>query len=142
MNSDKLKPSIRLSEADEQEALFRWAEYAKGQYPELALLFHIPNGGKRDKVTAARLKAQGVKAGLPDLFLPVSRAGWHGLFIELKVYGNKPTEKQKYWLTRLRFQQYYTTVCYGWEEAKDVIIEYLTESELISNKPTDERREE
>lgn len=51
------------SESDEQICLFEWAEVMKGQIPELRLLFHIPNGGYRNKVTAARMKAEGVKAG-------------------------------------------------------------------------------
>ena len=47
-------------------------------------MFHIPNGGSRNKLEASNLKKQGVKAGVPDLFLPVGRGSYHGLFIELK----------------------------------------------------------
>ena len=65
-------------ESQEQQALFSWAEYAKGLHPELGLLYHIPNGGKRDKLEAARLKLEGVKAGVPDLCLPVARGGAQG----------------------------------------------------------------
>ena len=72
------------SESDEQIALFDWARVMTSQIPELRLLFHIPNGGYRNKITAARMAREGVKAGVPDLFLPVSRYGKHGLFIEMK----------------------------------------------------------
>lgn len=93
--------------------------------PDLALLHHIPNGGKRDIVTATHLKAQGVQAGVPDISLPVPRAGFHGLYIELKVGSNKPSSKQQNWIDRLRNQGYCVEVCYGWVEAAAVIKDYL-----------------
>ena len=55
-------------------------------------------GGKRDAKTATILKRQGVKAGVPDLHLPVARGGYHGLYIELKVGDNTTTKKQKDWI--------------------------------------------
>lgn len=61
-------------EGEEQAALFRWAQFQSGKYPELDLMFHIPNGGKRGKAEAARFKAEGVKAGVPDIFFP--KAKW------------------------------------------------------------------
>lgn len=70
------------TEAQEQITLFSWA--AVQAIPELALLYHIPNGGSRHKAEAARLRAEGVRSGVPDLCLPVPRGGCHGLYIELK----------------------------------------------------------
>lgn len=61
-------------EDNEQMILIRWAQFESDRHPELSLLFHVPNGGKRSKVEAARFKAMGVQAGVPDLFLPVPRA--------------------------------------------------------------------
>ena len=81
-----------ISESVEQIHLFQWARMQSCTMPELNLLFHIPNGGKRNITTAKRLKAEGVKAGVPDLFLPVSRGGFFGLFIEMKVGKNKTTQ--------------------------------------------------
>ena len=75
-------------------------------------MYHVPNGGKRDKATAAVLKRQGVKAGVPDIMLPAARAGYHGLYIELKAGENTTTKKQKEWLEYLRQQGYYTAVCW------------------------------
>lgn len=63
----------RQWEASEQEHLFEWAAYMSGKYPELKLMHHIPNGGSRNSAEAANLKRQGVKAGMPDIFLPVAR---------------------------------------------------------------------
>lgn len=113
------------SEHDEQVALFQWAALQVGRIPELGLLFAIPNGGKRDLVTAVMLQREGVKAGVPDTCLPVARQGWHGLFIELKWGRNKPTEHQLEWLERLTAEGYLAVVCYGWQEAVDVIKDYL-----------------
>lgn len=79
-------------EANEQEALFRWAAFVRGRFPEIDLLYHIPNGGSRNRLEAANLKRQGVKAGVPDLCLPVASGKYHGLYIELKYGKNKPSE--------------------------------------------------
>ncbi|HNX81695.1 MAG TPA: VRR-NUC domain-containing protein [Candidatus Omnitrophota bacterium] len=113
------------SEGQEQTALFEWAEFNKSTMPGLSLMFHIPNGGKRDKITAVHLKAQGVKSGVPDIFLPVPRFKFHGLFIEMKVGNNKPSYNQSSWINDLKYQGYYVMVCYGWVEAAAVITNYL-----------------
>lgn len=112
-------------EANEQEALFDWAAFMSGRYPELELLYHIPNGGSRNTIEAANLKRQGVKAGVPDLCLPVARGHFHGLYIELKHGSNKPSENQTRWIAALRIQGYVAEVCYGWQQAVEVITEYL-----------------
>lgn len=117
------KPEQR--EAAEQEALFRWAEFVVGRYPELDLLHHIPNGGSRNAMEAANLKRQGVKAGVPDLFLPVARNGWHGLYIEMKAGSNKTTAMQDRWIDALRKQGYLVAVCYDWGTAVKVLTHYL-----------------
>lgn len=112
-------------EASEQMALFRWANFARGKYPELDLLYHIPNGGSRNKIEAANLKRQGVKSGVPDLCLPVARGGWHGLYIELKFGKNKTTDNQDAWMRSLATQGYAAAVCYGWQDAAEIITKYL-----------------
>ena len=112
-------------EDSEQMTLFRWAVFQSGIYPELDLLFHIPNGGKRGKSEAARFKAMGVKAGVPDLLLPVPRGGFHGLFIELKAPNGVKSSNQDKWLKALSAQGYSVHLCYGWEEASAVILDYL-----------------
>lgn len=112
-------------EAAEQEKLFRWAGFAMGKYPELALLYHIPNGGSRNKIEATNLKRQGVKSGVPDLCLPVARGKYYGLYIEMKYGKNKPTENQARWLHCLAQQGYAAAVCYSWEDAKNTLEKYL-----------------
>lgn len=113
-------------EGEEQEALFQWAAYQLGTMPELELMHHIPNGGSRNKIEAAHLKAQGVKSGVPDISLPVARKGFHGLYIELKrKKSGVVSESQSKWLGALMEQGYMTAVCYGAEQAINVIKEYL-----------------
>ena len=116
------------TESVEQQCLFRWANFQSGKYPELELMYHIPNEGKRSRSTGARMKAEGLKSGVPDICLPVPRSGYHGLYIELKrLRGNTTTKNQDEWLTKLEGQGYRVTVCRGWEEASQVILEYLSD---------------
>lgn len=112
-------------ESDEQIALFQWSKMMQAQYPELKLLHSIPNGGKRNLREAVRLKKEGALAGVLDIFLPVARGGYHGLYIEMKVKGNKPSEAQEWWIEETTKQGYYSTVCFGWVEASEVIMRYL-----------------
>lgn len=95
------------------------------RFSELSLLYHIPNGGARSKGTAGRLKAEGVKSGVPDICLPVARGKFHGLYIEMKVGKNKPTANQVLWIDALIKQGYQAKVCYGWQDASVVIESYL-----------------
>lgn len=114
-----------MSESIEQQALFRWAAFAACKHPELDLMFHIPNEGVRTKSNGARLRAEGMKAGVPDLFLPVARGGYHGLFIELKYGKNKASDAQERWIAALGREGYMSVVCWGWEAAQDIILRYL-----------------
>ena len=115
------------SEHREQTCLMKWAELQSGSMPELRCLFAIPNGGWRHPATAARLKAEGVKPGVPDLFLAYPSNGMPGLFIEMKRRtGGRLSLEQQAWRERLSLHGYRVRVCKGWEEAKTEIIDYLT----------------
>ena len=114
------------TESEEQQALFEWAQYHRGAYPEIDLLYHIPNGGRRGKAEAGRFKAEGVKSGVPDICLPVARGGFHGLYIEMKRQkGSQTSGKQKDWIELLWRQGYKAVICKGWQEAARIIKEYL-----------------
>ena len=117
----------RQHEAGEQIALFQWARLMEGKHPELALLFHVPNGTslKGGAVEGAHMKAQGVRAGVPDLCLPVARGGYHGLYIELKAAGGRLQDTQRAWIGALMKQGYKAIVCYGFESAKTEIEQYI-----------------
>ncbi len=109
----------------EQSVVMRWSYLQFGRWPELKLLYHIPNGGSRNRIEAAHLKEQGVKPGVPDLHLPVSRGGYHGLWIEMKYGKNKTTANQDDWIADLKKQGHSVHVCYSCEDAIAVITEYL-----------------
>ena len=118
--------NFRLSdESGHQEAVIQWCGWNMQQYPERELLYHVPNGGKRDKATATALKRQGVKAGVPDLVLPVARCGYHGLYIELKAPGGSVQKSQREFLKRLAYQGYLGAICYGWQDTVQLISNYL-----------------
>ena len=128
----RLPKDTRLlpKEGEEQARLFSWAGMVSHRYPELRLMFHVPNGGARNKTEAARFKAEGVKAGVPDIFLPVPRYEYHGLFIELKrLDGGRVSPEQKAWLEDLNSKGYKAVIAYGWEDASQRILDYLAERE-------------
>jgi hypothetical protein len=117
-------------EDQEQMALFQWARLMQGRYPELGLLVHIHQGEYRAKDAGSgakrrKLAAMGLKPGLPDMFLPVPRGRYHGLWIELKVGRNTPTAYQRGWIGALCDQGYRVRVCWGMDAARDAILEYL-----------------
>lgn len=118
-----------MNEGKEQELLFSWAEGYEIVYPSLRLMHHIPNGGKRDTVTGAVLRRQGVKAGVPDICLPVARGKYHGLYIELKVGENRPSPAQRAFIDALRYEGYAVAVCYGWRSARDQILRYMKQED-------------
>lgn len=114
------------SEAEEQTAVFNWAAVMARKWPELRLLHHIPNGGSRNAREAHNLRMQGVKAGIPDIFLPVARGGWHGLYIEMKRRKDgRLSDEQAAMLETLREQGYCAWVCKGANDAIELITEYL-----------------
>lgn len=115
------------SEHAHQCALFCWAALKEQQerWPELDLMFAIPNGGERNLRVAANLKAEGVKAGVLDIFLPIARGEWHGLFIEMKVKPNKPSDKQTEFAEKVTVKGYKCVLCYSWLEAVAEIQFYL-----------------
>lgn len=120
------------TEHGHQVALFCWCSLNQAQYPELMDMFAIPNGGERNIIVAANLKAEGVKSSVPDIFLPYARANCHGLFIELKrpadpsKKAGKASAEQTKTIARLRELGYGACVCVGWQAARDVLIQYLT----------------
>lgn len=115
------------TEAEEQAAVIEWATAHAARLPGVDAIFHVPNGEERSKAAGARLKAQGVRPGIPDLCIPVARGGYHGLWIELKRAdrSNGPTQAQRAWMERLQHEGYYCVLAYGAGEAIDAIRGYL-----------------
>lgn len=121
------------TEEQEQMKLIEWTELMTAKWPELVLLHHIPNGGSRHSVEAAKLKRMGVKRGVPDIHLPVARGGFHGLYIEMKrTEGGTLSDDQEWWLKALAKQGYASWMCDGCDKAIEVITDYL-EGRLVRN---------
>lgn len=116
----------KLSEHQEQVCLFQWAEIQKDKYPELKWMFAIPNGGSRNKKEGALLKAEGVKAGVSDIFLPVARCGFYGLFLEMKKEHQGITSELQIDFQRFSLEQgYLAVVCHGAEKASLILDVYM-----------------
>ena len=114
------------TEHEEQVMLIKMLDLYKQTIPEAQLLFAIPNGGKRTIGTARKLKAEGVKAGIPDLFLPVARGRYHGMFIEMKREKvGCTTAAQERMIEALQTQDYAAVVCHGCNDALLSIQNYL-----------------
>jgi len=134
----KLKKLPEPKEADEQRNLFAWAQMMTRKHPELELLNASMNGawipGAKTKAERGRkfgiikmLKKMGcLRSGYPDVFLPVAREDYHGLYIELKRRsGGKVSADQQWWADKLKDQSYCVAVARGAEEAKRIILTYL-----------------
>ena len=114
------------TESQEQIEMIQWCKRNMEKHKELRLIFAIPNGGKRHIAIASKLKLEGVKSGVPDLFLPVSRRGFNGLFIEIKrIKGGSISRKQKEWIKDLKEEGYAVVVALGFVQSKILIKSYL-----------------
>lgn len=89
------------------------------------ITFHVPNGGYRHPAEAMNLKRQGVKPGVPDVFCPVVRPPYHGLFIEFKWNKNKPSAHQTEMMARLEQEGYLCKLCYSLPSAQRIMNEYI-----------------
>lgn len=124
------------TEHGHQAALFCWCAANRNRFPELEWFHAIPNGGLRSKAQAGKLKAEGVKSGVCDTFLPVARRGYHGLYIEMKKPSERPkregskggvSDSQAEFMKFAIAQRYIPFVCYSWVEAVGVLTWYLGE---------------
>jgi VRR-NUC domain len=116
---------MKQNELQEQQTLFEFLTMIESQVPLLQYGFHVPNGGHRHPAVAAKMKAAGVKRGVPDLLFPISFQGYHGLAIEMKSGYNRTTKEQLVWLDVLAEQGWKTAVCYGWVTAAIEIVSYV-----------------
>ena len=112
-------------EAIEQEKVIKWARDNENNYPFLWLLHSSLNGVKLSKNQAGRAKTQGMLSGVPDLFLPVPKNGFHGLYIEMKSEKGRVSVSQNRFLSVTNELGYQSIVCYSSEDAIQKIQEYL-----------------
>jgi len=116
---------ITRSEHGEQQAFFDWARLNEGKYPELELLYAIPNMGKRSYATANYMRSEGMRSGVPDIHLPVARGKYIGWWRELKTDTGRPTANQKKWIKRLSEHGHDVGICHGCDELIDEVTKYL-----------------
>lgn len=120
------------TEHQEQVVLFNWARLNYRRLPCLRYMYAIPNGGWRHEYTAKKLKAEGVRPGVPDICLPVAKNGYFGLYIEMKrIKGSKVSISQDDFINYLIGASYYVKVCKGWDSARECIEDYLGGSNTI-----------
>ncbi|AXO88424.1 VRR-NUC domain-containing protein [Pseudomonas parafulva] len=127
----RAKPVDR--EGQEQAALMQELQL---RFPQaFKLIYHVPNGGHRVKAVAGKLKAQGVKAGVPDLVLPMARGGYFGLYIEFKAmppFDAEVSPNQDAYIQALTGQGYLAIVCRGRIDAMEAIRAYLLQPQTVA----------
>lgn len=124
MGRAMIKPD---SENAIQAAFFKWCGLNEKRFPSLKLIHAIPNGAHKSAVSRMVFKLTGLKAGVPDVFLPVARGHHHGLYLEFKSAKGRLSPEQKGWLDDLTKEGYLCAVVRGWEQAVEIVEDYLSE---------------
>lgn len=129
MQKKKQKKREQIS----QIKLIDWRNSEVKNHPELEWLFSVPNGLPLHPKVAYEATLEGLTAGVSDLLLLCPRAHWHGLCLEMKDTVGVIGPDQKRFLNHHSRQGYCTRVCYSFESARDLIINYLMGMEIAPN---------
>lgn len=132
MATKKVK-ELKQSEAQIQAAFFDWLVLHEKKHPELGLFYAIPNGANKSPAARGLFKRTGLKAGVPDVHLPISCGNYlhgewevsYGLWIEFKSKAGALSQQQMEWHTKLMRQGHHVRVCRSWTEAANITIDYL-----------------
>lgn len=96
----------------------RLVSWFRRSYPGVRV-FAIPNGGARSGLQGASLKAEGVQAGVPDLFVPA----WL-LWVEMKrETGGIVSPVQRDWIAYLESIGHRVIIGHGFEDAKRQVMD-------------------
>lgn len=112
---------MKSIEHEIQKAYFKWASHHKG----LEMLHANPNGGHRHIATACKLKAEGVKPGVPDVYLPVPRGAFCGLAIEFKAPDGNPSKEQRQRMSQMQQDGWCVALCWDWMSAARTTMGYM-----------------
>lgn len=138
MDMLKMQPQQRKKPGDEEHQLqvdcVQWFAIQYPTYYKQGALFAVPNGGRRDKVTGAKLKAEGVQPGVADLVLLKPTSYSHALFIEMKTSSGKQRITQKRWQANVSADGYRYEVVRSLEQFVNLVKEYIRDYE--TNKRT------
>jgi hypothetical protein len=119
-------PTNLPTEHQEQRAVIAWARVMRARWPELDLLYAIPNGARTAWSVAKRLRAEGVTPGVPDLCLPVAKGHFHAMYVEMKRRkGGRLSEAQRAIADQLRARGNFVVVARGADNAIHWITRYL-----------------
>ena len=108
-----------------QSLFFNWIRWQRKDLEPF--IFAIPNGGWRHPAVARKLKEEGVKAGVFDVFVAIPNHSHAGLWIEMKAGKNKLTEAQEVFMRNMLINNYDCVICYSLEEAQQALKDYLGE---------------
>ena len=108
-----------------QSAFIEWCHLNEKRLPKLRLGFAVPNGGVRHPATAAILKDEGVRRGVPDWICPAFNDHFRGIAIEFKNAKGKVTPQQSEYIALLREERWFVEVCYSPEDAIKVVGRYF-----------------
>ena len=114
-----------MNEHNSQAAFIKWCTLQEKRYPELGLVYAVPNAAKRSLRLAYYLKSEGLKSGVPDTVLAYPKPPYAGLYMEFKHGKNKSTTNQLIWQAKLRAAGHRVEVVYTVDEAIRVTKEYL-----------------
>ena len=121
-------------EVGSQKAFIHWLTY---QYPTVKrVTFAIPNGGRRTPAEGAHLRALGLTAGIPDVFMSIAAQGYHGLYIEMKRKDGVLQPVQEEAIRNLRTEGYKCVVCHSTTEALDEVKDYLNDTDHVRSRST------
>ena len=115
----------------DQVAIIAGLQFYISQYPVLEKVTAIPNGGLRKMVTAKKIKAEGGKAGVPDLVLMAGRRGYIGIAIEVKHGDNTASEDQKEYIAFLEEEGWYARVMNDVQAIIDTFVWYASGKKTI-----------
>ena len=119
-------PQRRRPDDEEHRIQCACVNWFRLQYPTHAsALFAVPNGGRRDRVSGAKLKAEGVLPGVSDLILLLPRGRHHGLLIEMKTERGKQSQAQRDWQRDMVHRGYKYLVIRSIDEFIDMVTDYL-----------------
>jgi len=118
-----------ISEHDDQVLLFNLLRSLERDYPVLEYVFAVPNGGYRPVSTGKKMKMEGARAGVPDIWVPVPMRSKNGMVIEMKRGykrgKNKPSDDQVKWMNMMADMNWLAFVAYHRETARKLIMSYL-----------------
>jgi len=87
--------------------------------------YAIPNGGGRSRAEAGRLKAEGVRKGVSDVFVSFPAHGKHGMYIEMKAPTGRVSDEQNKWIYDSQVLRYHAAVCFSADDAVNIWRAYV-----------------